>query len=289
MKVFTLPDARELNVLLSGDHAFVAEFEERLLDANIKYTIMPQMDEIDELDLEVSMLDPEFMAPDPDIDIDFPPFTRTVFDDIRSNVDAFTHIVDLSVRYPNENKTNLEFAALHNPNATVICNVLATTATEIGYLSEVEQRIIGVTLAPSIIANATVVDYAGGLNTTREHVDRAAALLRAVGYTPELVEDRVALVQMRILVMLINEAAFAVMEGVASPADIDNAMKLGVNYPKGLLAWADEIGIAIVTITLDCLHREYLQERYRPCILLKQYMRAGWNGKSAGRGFYKYQ
>jgi 3-hydroxybutyryl-CoA dehydrogenase len=93
---------------------------------------------------------------------------------------------------------------------------------------------------------------------------------------------------MRVLAMLINEAAFAVMEGLAAPADIDKAMMLGVNYPKGLLAWADEIGIGVVTLILDGLYREYQQERYRPCVQLKQMMRAGWTGKAAGRGFYTY-
>ncbi|MBL0322768.1 MAG: hypothetical protein IPP80_10425 [Ignavibacteria bacterium] len=66
--------------------------------------------------------------------------------------------------------------------------------------------------------------------------------------------------------MLVNEAAFAVMEGLATPEDIDKAMQLGVNYPKGLLAWADEIGIWRCDLILDGLRREYEQERYRPCV-----------------------
>jgi 3-hydroxybutyryl-CoA dehydrogenase len=65
-------------------------------------------------------------------------------------------------------------------------------------------------------------------------------------------------------------------------------MKLGTNYPKGPLAWADEIGLPVIMLVLDGLYREYQQERYRPCVLLKQYVRAGWTGKSAGRGFYVY-
>jgi len=139
-----------------------------------------------------------------------------------------------------------------------------------------------------VMTSSSRIDIAGGLNTREEHVENAAAFLRTIGYEVEIVEDRVALVQMRILATLINEAAFAVMEGVASPADIDSAMKLGVNYPQGLLAWADEIGIAVITLILDGLYREYGQERYRPCVLLKQYLRAGWNGKATGKGFYTY-
>src|SRR5690606_25237364 len=99
----------------------------------------------------------------------------------------------------------------------------------------IHERVLGVTLAPSIISDAQCIDMSRGLNTVQEHTDKAMALFTAMGYGVELVEDRVGLVQMRILAMLINEAAFAVMEGVATPEDIDSAMKLGVNYPKGLL------------------------------------------------------
>jgi 3-hydroxybutyryl-CoA dehydrogenase len=155
-------------------------------------------------------------------------------------------------------------------------------------VANIAHRIIGVTLVPSVMSTATTIDMSAGLNTEASHVEHARALLAHLGYTVEHVEDRVGLVQIRVLAMLINEAAFSVMEGLATPEDIDNAMRLGVNYPKGLLAWADEIGIGVVTLILDGLRREYEQERYRPCVLLKQMMRAGWTGKAAGRGFFTY-
>jgi 3-hydroxybutyryl-CoA dehydrogenase len=75
--------------------------------------------------------------------------------------------------------------------------------------------------------------------------------------------------------MIVNEGAFALMEGVAGAADIDTAMKLGTNYPEGPLKWADQIGPDIILAILHALHDEYAEERYRPCVLLKQLARAG--------------
>jgi 3-hydroxybutyryl-CoA dehydrogenase len=287
MQVFTLPDTRQYNVLLTGDTDFVLEFAQRLDAAQISFRILPPMDELDELDMELDIVDPEMneSALDPE---EYGTHADRVIGDVRNEAGTFTHIVELSVAPSIDRKTTLEISSTVNPKATVIVSALTNTVTEMGLLSGTANRVVGVTLAPSIITSATRIDVAGGLNTRGEHVERANALLRTMGYETEVVEDRVALVQMRVLAMLINEAAFAVMEGVATPADIDQAMKLGVNYPKGLLAWADEIGLPVVALILDGLYREYQQERYRPCVLLKQYMRAGWTGKTAGRGFYQY-
>lgn len=287
MQVYTLPDTSRFNVLLTGDTDFVVEFAARLRSAGLPFTILPPLDELDQLDMELDMVDPHVGETAFDAE-EYGVFARNVIGDIRAEAGTFTHIVELSIASFMERKSTLEMAAVLNPDATVLVSALTTTATEMGLLAGVAERVVGITLAPSIISSATTVDYAGGLNTHPVHTARSAELLTALGYGVELVEDRLALVQMRVLCMLVNEAAFAVMEGVATPVDIDNAMKLGVNYPKGLLAWADEIGIPVITLVLDALHREYLQERYRPCVLLKQYMRAGWSGKAAGRGFYSY-
>jgi 3-hydroxybutyryl-CoA dehydrogenase len=201
---------------------------------------------------------------------------------------SYTHIIDLSISSNLDRKLTLELASAMNPRATVVVSVLTNTATDVGSISNTGERIIGVGIAPGMMSTASTIDICKGLNTTDGHLDATRDLLRIAGYATEVVEDRVGLVQMRVLAMLINEAAFAVMEGLAKPEDIDKAMMLGVNYPKGLLAWADEIGIGVVTLILDGLYREYQQERYRPCVQLKQMMRAGWTGKAAGRGFYMY-
>jgi len=287
MQVFTLPETNALKVLLTGDLDFVMEFATVLNDRAVPFHILPPMDALDELDLELDIVDEDLRESALDAD-EYGPFADRVVGDIRSEAGTYTHIVELGVAPALERKTTLEIASVVNPAATILSSTLSNTATELGMLTGTGHRIVGVGLAPALIATATTVDLAGGLNTRDEHVQRAAAFLRSLGYATEIVEDRLALVQVRILATLINEAAFAVMEGVATPTDIDAAMKLGVNYPKGLLAWADEIGIPVITIILDSLYREYQQERYRPCVLLKQYMRAGWHGKATGRGFYTY-
>jgi 3-hydroxybutyryl-CoA dehydrogenase len=286
MAIYELnPDA--LNVLLTGEADVVVEFAHVLTSRNIPFSILPLMDEIDELDMEFPDmdLDGEALALNADM---FGAFSSRVIEDLRAQPGAFTHIIDLSFVNPFDRKITLEIAASVNPRATVLASTLTGTATELGLMSNTPSRIVGIGVVPSLMSTTTLMEYAPGLNTSAEHTARAHTFLQTLGYTPERVEDRVALVHMRVLATLINEAAFAVMEGVATPADIDQAMKLGTNYPKGLLEWADEIGIPIVTLVLESLYREYQQERYRPCVLLKQYMRAGWNGKAAGRGFYTY-
>lgn len=119
-------------------------------------------------------------------------------------------------------------------------------------------------------------------------LDQARELFRTVGLEPVVVPDGPGLVFPRILCMIINEAAFALMEGVASAEDIDTAMKLGTNYPLGPLEWADRIGLDQVLAVLEGLQAEYGDDRYRPAPLLRQLVRAGHRGQSTGRGFHTY-
>lgn len=287
MTVYNLPDKESFNVLLTGDPDFVLEFANILDRHNVPFNILPSLDEIDELDIELELL--ERLSPGDIADgAAYGAYADRVLSDIRASAGSYSHIIELSVAAHFDRKITLEIASSVNPRATVIASVLTNTATELGMVANIGQRIVGVTLVPSVMSTAATIDFCAGLNTQQSHVEHARALLTHLGYGVELVEDRVGLVQIRVLAMLINEAAFSVMEGLATSEDIDNAMRLGVNYPKGLLAWADEIGIGVVTLILDGLRREYEQERYRPCVLLKQMMRAGWTGKAAGRGFFTY-
>jgi 3-hydroxybutyryl-CoA dehydrogenase len=102
------------------------------------------------------------------------------------------------------------------------------------------------------------------------------------------IQDTPGMVLPRIYAMLVNEAAFALQEGVASAADIDTAMKLGTNYPMGPLAWADTVGIDVVLRILEHLWERYKEERYRPCLLLEKMRTAGHLGVSTGQGFHTY-
>ena len=281
----TEPTAPAAHVLLTGDDDFVREFAGILASKAVAFDILPPIDE--EEILRVDEAPPPEELPGIDSSV-YAPFLDRLISDPREATHAYTHIVDLSVELPTVRRTTLLLATTVHPKATVLASTLTATATELGMIAGIDSRVIGIGLVPTLMSSSSVAEYAPGLNATPDHITNATTLLKALGYTVERVEDRVGLVQMRILVTLINEAAFAVMEGVASPTDIDQAMQLGTGYPKGLLAWADEIGIPIVTLVLDGLYHEYRQERYRPCVLLKQYMRAGWTGKESGRGFYTY-
>ncbi|MBI4772383.1 MAG: 3-hydroxybutyryl-CoA dehydrogenase, partial [Chloroflexi bacterium] len=139
------------------------------------------------------------------------------------------------------------------------------------------------------LAAGGVVEVARGLRTAGETAQRAVAFWRGLGLEAAEVADGPGLVRARVLCCLINEAAGALMEGVASAGDIDTAMQLGTNYPRGLLAWGDLIGLDAVLGVMRGLYEEYAEDRYRPSPLLVRYVQAGWLGKKTGKGFFEYR
>lgn len=133
-----------------------------------------------------------------------------------------------------------------------------------------------------------LVEVVRGLATSDATAHAVAELSRALGKTPVEVRDFPGFVSNRVLAPMLNEAAFALMEGVADARAIDQVMTLGMNHPMGPLALADLIGLDVVLHILEVLHRELGDDRYRPCPLLRQYVAAGWLGRKAGRGFHRY-
>jgi 3-hydroxybutyryl-CoA dehydrogenase len=102
------------------------------------------------------------------------------------------------------------------------------------------------------------------------------------------VNDAPGFVSNRVLMPMINEAAYCVMEGVAAPEAVDEVMKLGMNHPMGPLALADLIGLDVCLNILEVLHTGFGDPKYRPCPLLRKMVAAGWLGRKSGRGFYRY-
>jgi 3-hydroxybutyryl-CoA dehydrogenase len=133
-----------------------------------------------------------------------------------------------------------------------------------------------------------LVEVIRGLQTSDATFALTMELCRKLGKTPVAVNDAPGFVSNRVLMPMINEAAFCVMEGVAAPEAVDQVMKLGMNHPLGPLALADLIGLDVCLDILEVLYNGFGDSKYRPCPLLRKMVAAGWLGRKSGRGFYSY-
>jgi 3-hydroxybutyryl-CoA dehydrogenase len=134
-----------------------------------------------------------------------------------------------------------------------------------------------------------LVEVVRGMRTTDSTVRIVREFAEKLGKVPIEVKDSPGFVVNRILFPMINEAAFALQQGVADPESIDNCMKLGCNHPMGPLALADLVGLDVVFAILDSLYGEYGEPRYAPCLEIKKRVEAGWLGRKTKRGFYHYE
>jgi len=174
------------------------------------------------------------------------------------------------------------------PESTlVLAAALGHSTAEAAAEIHARHRVVGFATLPPV-ERGQVVELAVTPWTEPAALEQAGEFFRAVGLEPAVVPDGPGLVFARILCLIINEAAFALMEGVATAEEIDTAMKLGTNYPFGPLEWADRIGLDQVVGMLEGLQLEYGEERYRPAPLLRRLVRAGHLGRAGGRGFYSY-
>lgn len=181
-----------------------------------------------------------------------------------------------------------ELDRLLSPSVPIVTTSLAITATEAASWTTNPKRVCGFgTLVP--LAERALLEVAPALQTEAAALEAARSFFHSLGKETEAVEDEVGLVFPRILSLIINEAAFALMEKAATPEDIDIAMKKGTNYPYGPLEWADRIGLDEVYAISRGLQRDLAEERYRTAPLLRKLVLAKRYGVRSGQGFYSYQ
>ena len=173
------------------------------------------------------------------------------------------------------------------PGAVLATNTSSISVTELAAATKRPARVLGMHFM-NPVPIMQLVEIVRGLETSDETVAETVDLARALGKVPVVVADRPGFVSNRVLMPMINEAAFALMEGVADREAIDTVMKLGMNHPMGPLALADLIGIDVCLDIMEVLHRGFGDSKYRACPLLRTMVAAGRLGRKSGRGFYEY-
>ena len=177
---------------------------------------------------------------------------------------------------------------LSRPEAILASNTSSISITEIARRTARPDKVVGMHFMNPVPV-MKLVEIIRGLATSDETTKRVSDLSKALGKTPVEVNDYPGFVSNRVLMPMINEAVYCVMEGVGEPEAIDQVMTLGMNHPMGPLALADLIGLDTCVAILEVLHSGLGDPKYRPCPLLRKYVAAGWLGRKSGRGFYTYK
>ncbi len=166
-------------------------------------------------------------------------------------------------------------------------NTSSISITRLGSATNRPEKVIGMHFMNPVPV-MPLVEVIRGQATTDQTLRTVVQLARALGKTPVEVNDYPGFVSNRVLMPMINEAIFAVYEGVASPEAIDQVMKLGMNHPMGPLTLADFIGLDVCLAIMQVLQEGFGDPKYRPCPLLRRMVAAGWLGRKTGRGFFTY-
>jgi len=177
--------------------------------------------------------------------------------------------------------------ALLRPEALLASNTSSISITALAAATKRPGQFVGMHFMnpPPVMA---LVELVRGLQTTDATYQAALALAQRFGKTTVTSKDVPGFIVNRVLIPLLNEACFALQEGLASPEDIDTGVRLGLNHPMGPLTLADFIGLDTCLFIAEVLHRELGEDKYRPAAILRSHVAAGWLGRKTGRGFYRY-
>lgn len=177
--------------------------------------------------------------------------------------------------------------AVVQPDAILASNTSSISITKLAAASGRPERVIGMHFM-NPVPIMKLVEIVRGLPTSDATYQATIDLAQRFGKTTIAARDIPGFIVNRVLIPLLNEACYALYEGLGTPADIDTGVKLGLNHPMGPLELADLIGLDTVLAIANVLHQELGDDKYRACPLLRQHVAAGWLGKKVGRGFYRY-
>jgi len=196
-------------------------------------------------------------------------------------VEAVPELAELKTRVLKEADAKLR------PGVILATNTSSISITQLAAATGRPERFVGMHFMNPVPV-MTLVEVIRGLATSDDTFQTTLTLCERLEKKPVAVNDSPGFVSNRVLMPLINEAIFTVMEGVATPEAVDAVMKTGMNHPMGPLELADFIGLDVCLDILEVLYKGFGDPRYRACPLLRKYVAAGWLGRKSGRGFYKY-